>query len=71
MKQEMILVFILIMHGIKDKKIIIKRNQDNFPIIRYSLFDNKNFTPNKTSIKKINNLDLSKLNDTELKNLHI
>ena len=53
----------------KDKKIIIKRNQDNFPIIRYSLFDNKNFTPNKTSIKKINNLDLSKLNDAELNKL--
>ena len=53
----------------KDKKIIIKRNQDNFPIIRYSLFDNKNFIPNKTSIKKINNLDLSKLNDAELNKL--
>ena len=53
----------------KDKKIIIKRDQNNFPIIRYALFDNKNFIPNKTSIKKINNLDLSQLNDVDLTKL--
>ena len=53
----------------KDKKIIIKRDQDNFPIIRYALFDNKNFIPNKTSIKKINNFDLSQLNDVDLTKL--
>ena len=55
----------------KDKKIIIKRDQNNFPIIRYALFDNKNFIPNKTSIKKINNFDLSQLNDVDLKSLLI
>ena len=44
-------------------KIIIKRNENKFPIVRYSLFDNKNFIPNKTVIKKIGNKDLSKLSD--------
>ena len=49
----------------KKDKIIIKRNKSNFPIVRYSLFDNKNFIPNKTIIKKIDNKDLSKLNDKD------
>ena len=35
----------------KDNKIIIKRDDNNFPIVRFSLFDNKNFIPNKTVIK--------------------
>ena len=39
----------------KRDKIIIKRNKENYPIIRYSLFDTKNFEPSKTAIKKINN----------------
>ena len=47
-------------------KIIIKRNENKFPIVRYSLFDSKNFIPNKTVIKKIGNNDLSKLSDNEL-----
>ncbi len=49
-------------------KIIIKRNENKFPIVRYSLFDSKNFIPNKTVIKKIGNKDLSKLSDNELEN---
>ena len=49
-------------------KIIIKRNENKFPIVRYSLFDSKNFIPNKTIIKKIGNKDLSKLSDNELEN---
>ena len=53
----------------RDNKIIIKRNENNFPIVRYSLFDNKNFIPNKTVIKKIDNQDLSILNDDKLINL--
>ena len=48
-------------------KIIIKRNKDKYPIVRYSLFDNKNFIPNKTVIKKIDNTDLSKLSDNRLR----
>ena len=47
-------------------KIIIKRNKNKYPIVRYSLFDNKNFIPNKTVIKKIDNTDLSKLSDNKL-----
>ena len=53
----------------KDNKIIIKRDDNNFPIVKFSLFDNKNFIPNKTVIKKIDNKDLSKLNDKKLINL--
>lgn len=53
----------------EQKKIVIKRNKDNFPIIRYSLFDNKNFINNKTAIKKINSEDLSSLSDKNLKKL--
>ena len=53
----------------KKEEIIIKRNKNNLPIVRYSLFDDKNFLPNKTIIKKIDNKDLSKLNDLELEKL--
>ena len=48
------------------RKIKIKRNKDNYPIVRYSLFENKNFFPNKTIVKKIDNLDLSKLEDKRI-----
>ena len=53
----------------KQKKVIIKRNKNNFPIIRFSLFDNKNFINNKTAIKKINSNNLSSLSDKDLENL--
>ena len=53
----------------KDNKLIIQRDDDNFPIVNFSLFDNKNFIPNKTTIKKIDNKDLSKIDDNELINL--
>ncbi len=53
----------------KDKKIIIKRDDNNFPIVNFSLFDNKNFVPNETIIKKIDDIDLSKLDDSKLINL--
>jgi len=51
-----------------NQKIIIKRNQNNYPIIRYSLF-NKDLVPGITAIKKIDNLDLSKQDDKQLKKL--
>ena len=51
------------------KKIVIKRDKNNFPIIRYSLFNNKNIINNKTSIKKINSEDLSSLNDKDVEKL--
>ena len=50
----------------KNNKIIVKRNKNNYPIIRYSLFDNKNFIPNKTIVKKIDNIDLSTIKDKDL-----
>ena len=53
----------------KQKKIIIKRNENNFPIVRYSFFDTENFIPNKTIIKRINSKDLSNLNDKDIEKL--
>ena len=53
----------------EQKKIIIKRNENNLPIIRLSLFDNKNFINNKTAIKKINSINLSSLSDKEIEKL--
>ena len=53
----------------EQKKIVIKRNKDNFPIIRYSFFDKKNFINNKTAIKKIDSKDLSLLSDKDLEKL--
>ncbi len=53
----------------KKDKIIIKRNETNYPIVRFALFQSENFVPNKTVIKKINNKDLSKLDDNELEKL--
>ena len=50
----------------KKDEVIIKRDKDNYPIVRYSLFNDINIKPNKTVIKKINNQDLSQLNDKEL-----
>ena len=46
--------------------VVIKRNKKNYPIVRYSLFDNKNFEASNTAVVKINNQDLSKLSDNEL-----
>ena len=48
------------------KQIIVKRNKDNFPIVRFSFFDNENILANKTVIKKINSSNLSSLNDEKL-----
>ncbi len=50
----------------KQEEIIIRRNKENFPIVRFSLFDNKNFIANKTIIKKINTNNLSTLSDNDL-----
>ncbi len=50
-------------------KITIKRDDDNYPIIRFSLFEKENFFPGKTSIKKINEIDLSKVKDEEINQL--
>ena len=49
------------------KQIVIKRNKDNYPIVMFSLFEKEKIIPGKTSIKTLNSVDLSKLNDDELK----
>ena len=51
-----------------NKKIIIKRDNQNLPIIRFSLF-NKDIQPG-ISIKKYNNTDLSQSSDKEIRKLH-
>ena len=51
------------------KKILIKRNENNYPLIRYSLFETENLIPGKSAIKKINLKDLSKLSDERLNQL--
>ena len=54
----------------KNKKIIkIKRNEDNYPIVRFSLFNKKDITQG-TIIKSYNNIDLSKKLDSEIKKIH-
>ena len=53
----------------ENKDIEIKRDKNDYPIVRYSLFDNKNFLPGKTSIKKINSINLSNQSDENIKKL--
>ena len=54
----------------KNKIVIVKRNDDNYPIVRFSLFDKENILPG-TIIKTFNGTDLSKVNnDDEIKRLH-
>ena len=53
-----------------DKAVKLKRNDDNYPVVRFSLFDKKNILPG-TIIKSFNGVDLSKIkDDDELKKLH-
>ena len=55
----------------KNLKIIkIKRNENNYPIVRFSLLENSKIIPNKTAIKKFNSTDLSKLSDDQIKKIH-
>ena len=53
----------------KNKIITVKRNNDDYPIVRFSLFDKENILPG-TIIKTFNGTDLSKINDYEIKKLH-
>ena len=50
-------------------KIKIKRNQENYPIVRFSLFNKKDIKPGNIVIK-YNEVNLSKLNDKDLEKLH-
>jgi len=53
----------------KNKVVEVKRNDDDYPIVRFSLFDKENILPG-TIIKTFNGVDLSKINDYEIKKLH-
>ncbi len=54
----------------KLQEVIIRRNTNNYPIVRFSLFENSKIIPNKTVIKKFNSSDLSKLSDREIEDIH-
>ena len=51
------------------KKIKVKRNDEGYPIVRFSLFDKKNIKPGSV-IKTYNNIDLSKISDEKIEELH-
>ena len=53
----------------KNKNIKIKRNEKNYPIVRFSLFNKKDILPG-VIIEKYNNIYLSKLSDNEIEKLH-
>ena len=52
-----------------NKKIITKRNNNNYPIVKFSFFENEKIKPGKTAIKFFNSFNLSKLNDEQLEKL--
>ena len=54
---------------ISKKKTIIKRNKNNYPIVRFSLFEKEKIIPNTTAIKLINDKNLSKLSDSQIEEL--
>ncbi len=54
----------------EEKKVIkIKRNKDNYPILRFSLFEKDKIKPGDVVIK-YNEIDLSKIEDDQLIELH-
>jgi len=53
----------------KNQIIKIKRNQNNYPIVRFSLFNKIDILPG-TIIKKFNDLDLSTIDDKKIKEIH-
>lgn len=54
----------------KKKQIIkIKRNKDNYPVVRFSLFNKKDILPGSI-VKKYNDIDLSAIDDKQIKKMH-
>ena len=51
----------------KNQKTIIKRNKDDFPIIRFSLFEEKLYPG--VAVKTFNGEDLSKIDDDNINNM--
>ena len=68
-KRNDIGVFYDFAFDIGEKKVIIKRNLDNYPIVRFSLFNKKDIKPGDVVIN-YNGINLSKLKDEEIKFLH-
>ena len=54
----------------KAKIMEIKRNEKKFPIVRFSLFEKEKIVSGKTIIKSFNDIDLSKLYDDQIIELH-
>ena len=52
-----------------NNQLIVKRDKNNYPIIRFSLFDKNNF-PQGISVQKYNNIDLSKVSDKKIREIH-
>ena len=52
-----------------NKQIIIKRDENNYPVIRFSLFNKQNFSQG-ISVLKYNDINLSKVSDKKIKELH-
>ena len=52
-----------------NKKIIIKRDENDYPIVRFSLFEKTNIKPGSV-VKTYNGKDLSNLKDEEINKLH-
>jgi len=46
-----------------NKKIITKRDKDNYPIVKFSFIEKEKIIPGKTAIKFFNSIDLSKIDD--------
>jgi hypothetical protein len=54
----------------KEKKTIkIKRNKENYPIVRFSLFNNKDIIQGSI-VKSYNKINLSEKSDTEIEKIH-
>jgi len=51
------------------EEIITKRNKNDYPIVKFSFFENEKIKPGKTAIKSINSFDLSKLKDEQIEKL--
>ena len=62
-------IFFDFIYDKKNKKLIIKRNKNNFPIVKFSFFEKEKIIPGKTAIKLFNTYDLSKLDDEQLDKL--
>ena len=52
------------------QKIILKRDDENYPVLRFSLFEKNLLIPGNSIIKSFNNIKLSDLSDQQIIDLH-